>query len=266
MNPDRRRFSALGLGTLGAGLGLAGCSTLSGNAVTSPPPADPGRLNRAAEPALVRGQAWEFRSVNLYNKEATGNVVNRIARTDDKGLVVELIGEKSAFEERYARPWQIQQEAHHDATLRYEQAINLIPAQLTPGYREQQTTRYVVVPTRRESLADAALANAAEQSIVFRDLFWNQYLEVTGWERLTVPAGSFDVARISRRIYFKHFDVFRTESVRTETLWYAPEIGYWVAREWTGQYRTAGGRRRGDFFREDWVRWELLRKMGSAVS
>jgi hypothetical protein len=37
-------------------------------------------------------------------------------------------------------------------------------------------------------------------------------------------------------IQFQNGDIARRDSVRRETLWFAPEVGRWVARESTGSY------------------------------
>ena len=66
-----------------------------------------------------------------------------------------------------------------------------------------------------------------------------------------MPAGEFDALRVERRIYFTHVDLRRSQSVRTEYLWYAPAVNRWVRREWTGQY--IGWPVRRGVAREDWV-------------
>ena len=65
---------------------------------------------------------------------------------------------------------------------------------------------------------------------------------------------------MQRTIWFDYPDVFRFNSSRIDSVWYAPEVNRWVRREWTGDYQhenslgKLGGTRR----REDWVRWELV--------
>ena len=210
--------------------------------------------DRALEPRLQVGQAWEFRTINLFNSELGESVTHRIEQLDGPGpLRLNHIREKSQQQEQFARRWQVTEEIHQDALLRFEQPMTVIPARLTPGHQEQQQGRYWVI-------ADGKIQDP------YSRLFWNVYTQVMGWERLQVPAGSFDVARIQRRIYFIHPDVFRTESTRSETLWYAPALGYWVARERTGRYLIKGGRRRGGLMLEDATRWELTARFGAPTS
>ncbi len=261
MNASRRLFGK----TLSTGLGALGVAGLS--ACMSPPRKAPERIqdasriaglsSRANEPKLVTGQAWEFQATNMFNGASLGSVLHRVEPSNPQEPVkLALIGEQSKRTEIYSERWRLTQEAHHDAIMRFERPVALIPSQLTPGFEERFSTRYVVLPDNPATPSD----------LTFRNLFWQVYLDVQGWETLQVPAGRFEVARVRRRIFFKHFDSFRAESSRLETIWYSPQLGYWVAREWTGQYLMQGGRRRGGLMREDWVRWELQRVLGAPIA
>jgi hypothetical protein len=289
MDKLRRRFNqalsvGLGQNTLAAvpafaartSLGLVSAAGLS--ACMRPARNIPERLSdqarietlasRQAEPKLFRGQAWEFQESNLYNGETRAKVLHRLERNQvGEPLIVSLLrdqnqGTDSLRREIFSEPWKLIQEAHHDSVVRFESPVALIPSQLRTGFEERYSTRYRVVTEKLVSSDQASAPPPTPIAEPFGWLRWNVYLDVQGWERLQVPAGNFDVARIRRRIYFKHPDGFRTESTRAETIWYAPSLGYWVAREWTGQYLAPGSRRRGSYLREDWVRWELTRSFG----
>jgi hypothetical protein len=259
MNSYRRTLgktlsSSLALGSVGLLPTLTGCMAPARKApeFIQDSARIEGLATRSGEPKLMVGQAWEFQAINMYNGESLGNVLHRVQASTDQGIKLALLGERTSRLETFSERWQVTQEAHHDATLRFERPVTLIPKQLSPGTAEHFATRYVVLPEGGKEPSDP----------VFRDLYWKVYVDVIGWETLQVPAGRFDVARIQRRIYFKHFDSFRAESTRVETLWYAPQVGYWVAREWTGLYLAQGNRRRGGQMREDRVRWELKRSLG----
>jgi hypothetical protein len=260
MNSNRRTLAqtlAAGLGSFGA-VGFSGCMTPPRN---SPERIlDTGRIaglaSRANEPRLVPGQAWEFQAVNMFNGVSLGTVLHRGEPSSGQGVSLSLVDARGTRKEVFSERWKLSQEAHHDATLRFENPVALIPSQLTPGFHERYATRYVVVPENPTAVSD----------LTFRTLYWQAYLDVERWESLQVPAGRFEVARIRRRIFFKHFDGFRSESNRLETIWYSPQLGYWVAREWTGYYVSPGGRRRGAYMREDWVRWELQRILAAPTA
>lgn len=86
---------------------------------------------------------------------------------------------------------------------------------------------------------------------------WQLTMHAHAWESVTVPAGRFNTLRFTNLIDFGSSDRFRRASRRNETVWFAPQIGRWVARESSGSY-----------YRDDSVddqpvqesshRWELL--------
>ncbi|NCU85394.1 MAG: hypothetical protein EBV57_05235 [Betaproteobacteria bacterium] len=53
---------------------------------------------------------------------------------------------------------------------------------------------------------------------------------------MTVPAGTFRVARYERVMSYYDDDPFRWRTERRETLWYAPEVQHWVRRELAGTW------------------------------
>jgi hypothetical protein len=115
----------------------------------------------------------------------------------------------------------------------------VVPQGARTGLNLRSNTRYTTTPTTSSAYA------------------WSQRLSVEGWERVTVPAGSFDALRIVRLINFEHPDVFRYSPERTDIAWYAPQVGRWVKREWTGDYMSGGPTSLRGRTREDWVNWQL---------
>jgi hypothetical protein len=99
----------------------------------------------------------------------------------------------------------------------YEPAIPLWPITLQPGWQTQIKAKY------KSSEAGAALP-------------WNQTMKAEAWETITVPAGQFKTLRYVNAIRFESSDPGRTDSVRQETVWFAPEVGRWVVRESRGTY------------------------------
>jgi hypothetical protein len=82
-------------------------------------------------------------------------------------------------------------------------------------------------------------------------------MKAHAWEPITVPAGRFTALRFTNLINFGHSDVARTDSVRHETLWFAPEVGRWVARESRGSYNDDDSAVDTPY-NENGFRWELL--------
>ena len=68
----------------------------------------------------------------------------------------------------------------------------------------------------------------------------SHYLElkqgVNHGEQISVPAVGFTARRFSNLVYFTSSDFGRTACKRQETVWLAPQVGGWVARESIGTY------------------------------
>jgi hypothetical protein len=82
-------------------------------------------------------------------------------------------------------------------------------------------------------------------------------MKAHAWETISVPAGQFRALRYTNMIQFRSGDISRTDSVRQETLWFAPEVGRWVARESTGSYYLDDSLV-DQPYNESGFRWELL--------
>ena len=232
---DRRNFVHGGASFGGLALGsaslLSGCVTpqfLPAPAVVKPP-------------ELKVGQTWVYAEINRYNNLQIATVTHqvksispviRVARTDDKGI--------TRAEEIYDSQWAVRQEPNYEQTQVFEKPLPMLPSRLEAGVAEDLSTAYRI-----------------EQN---NNLYiWQSRLRAIGWERVKVPAGEYTALRVERTFYFAHFDSFRYDNMRVDTLWFVPEINHWVRREWTGSYRSPGSRRIP--LREDWVRWDLIQIM-----
>jgi hypothetical protein len=85
---------------------------------------------------------------------------------------------------------------------------------------------------------------------------------VGGWQTVNVPAGEFRALRVVRDSYLGDHDFHRSETIRSETDWFAPSIGAVVRSEENSFVEDLlsgvsdhGGARQ--IFRGDWLRWEL---------
>jgi len=235
--PDRVRRSvtarllalpaAASLGVLGAG--CAGPPSLP-----APVGADP-----LPSPRLRVGDRWRYLLINRYNRSTIGEAsVEVLAIAPEIRLRVDPGDGRPPFEERYAEAWSVIVEGIFDSLITFETPMPLVPPGARVGTSTRSGTRY-----RSEQSRDV--------------LAWNQQVHATRWERVQVPAGAFDALRIERSVWFKHPDVFRYGSERTDTLWYAPQVGRWVMREWTGDFMSGGPMARAERAREDWVIWQL---------
>ena len=76
-----------------------------------------------------------------------------------------------------------------------------------------------------------------------------------GWEKITVPAGQFLTLKFQTLINYENEDANKTDCIRKETVWFAPQIGRWVARETSGSYQIQG--QIGVVINEGSYQWQL---------
>jgi len=197
-----------------------------------------------AEPLLpptpAVGDRWRYLLVNLYNRGPIGETTVTVTATSPEiRLGIDPGDGSPPVEERWAQPWAVIRDAGFDQPLTFESPMPVVPAGARTGQTMRSSARY------RGDVGDSRYA-------------WNQQLRVVGWERVQVPAGAFDALRIERMIGFQHPDPFRYDPWRTETVWYVPQVGRWVLREWTGHFMPGGPTPLAGRAREDWVQWQLV--------
>lgn len=227
-----------------AALPAAGC------ALQPLPPLDRRPLDAAAGDAVLRapavGQRWRYRRLNAFNSAVTDEIVETVSAA---GAMHEraVIDRRSALSgqalpaEIHAGWGRVQREAVWDYPLNLEQPLALwVTDPQRPGRRPTEHTRY-----RMDGGSFA---------------FWIQSsLVAAGRERVSVPAGTFDTWRVDRLIRLQHDDHSRATTTRDDTLWWAPALGRWVARETRGRYRVpSDGPGWGSELLEDHARWVLL--------
>jgi hypothetical protein len=134
-------------------------------------------------------------------------------------------------------PWgMVLVDPHWSELQVYKQPIPLWPTELRPGWSTTVDTLYKTPESPDE-------------------LPWQLTMHAHAWESITVPAGLFKVLRYANVINFRYTNVSeRNAAQRLETIWLAPEIGRWVARESFGTFYQDVGER----FHESSYRWELL--------
>jgi hypothetical protein len=248
-----RRFFLLSSAALSVGCG------------SRPPQADATARPAQSVRQPVVGQTWRYAKHDIFTRSVIDDQVDRVATVNQS---VEIDSSyKSASKERppptgwgadFLRkyivhpdnpsgtlpseiqdPWgKVVVDPHWGQVQVYETPILLWPAQLEPGWQTHFSTRY-------KTPADQAARP------------WDQTMTAQAWERVTVPAGRFKALRFTNFIRFKHGDFSRTDSVRRETLWFAPEVGRWVVRESKGTFYVADSTIVQPY-NESGYRWELL--------
>jgi hypothetical protein len=244
-----RRFFLLSSAALSAGCALrpgAGATALAAQNVRQP---------------LV-GQSWRYAKHDIFTRTIVDEQVDRVAAVDHTvdidssykattntkpkwgaRLLQRYTGHKDtsagSLPSEIQDPWgMVAVDPHWSQVQVYETPIPLWPTQLKPGWQTHVSTNYKT-PADEDALP------------------WDQTMKALAWEAISVPAGQFKALRFTNFIKFKHSDFSRTDSVRRETIWFAPEVGRWVARESQGTYYVADSTIVQPY-NESSYRWELL--------
>jgi hypothetical protein len=215
------------------------------------------------QPAV--GQSWRYAKHDIFTRTVVDEQVDRVATVDHSveitssyqtandenaakarwgvGLLRKYLGHRDSpagtLPSEIQDPWgMVALDPHWSQIQVYETPIPLWPTQLRPGWRTRISTKYKT-PTNQD------------------DLPWDQTMKAHAWEKISVPAGQFTALRYTNQIQFQSGDFSRTDSLRHETLWFAPEVGRWVARESTGSYYLDDSVV-DQPYHESGFRWELL--------
>jgi hypothetical protein len=216
-----------------------------------------------ARPPAV-GQSWRYAKRDFYTKGLIDDQIDRVAavgRTidiDSRNETAKGGSDSSTWGAAWLRkyiprrelpagplpseiqdPWgTVLVDPHWSQVQVYETPIPLWPVQLVPGWKTYRNTKYKT-PSNEKGLP------------------WDQTMVAHDWEMVTVPAGQFRTLRFTNLINFRSVDFARTDCQRQETLWFAPEVGRWVARESSGIYYINGSSVDTPY-NEPGYRWELL--------
>src|SRR5574343_354988 len=185
-------------------------------------------------PAL--GQRWTYRVFNAYNGEQLDTVQEEIT-----SLAPITLSRQSA--------------RRGDLPPAIQAAWGLLKQDPVWDNVQTSDTPLPIWPSPLQVGATQAIDTAYRAGTSSFRLWLSVQSRVSAFERVTLPSGEFDTVRIDKFIRLSHSDSSRQNFTRTDTLWLAPAIGRWVARETNGEDWTSG--RRPNQYREDHLRWEL---------
>lgn len=229
-----RRHALLALAAAPVGCAIQRLAPLTTQAIAEP------AVATVVRPPQV-GQWWTYQKFNFFNAQKLSVVRETVASAGSVGTVVQRQEESGMplSPEQHGAWGQVLRDPAWDYPLNLEQTVPLWPASLTVGQTQTVHTHYL------------------EDGGSYRH--WVQvYATVKGWERVTLPVGTFDTVRVERLLRLSHHDFSRSDTLRLDVLWLAPEVGRWVARETSGRYRIPDGDSRGgNEYLEDHFRWEL---------
>ncbi len=181
--------------------------------------------------------------ISIDSRSETGHAPNAPKPSWGMDWLSKYVGNEHAptgpLANEIQEPWGMVLVDPHWAQVQvYEAPIPLWPSELQVGWKQHIVTKY-----KTPNVSDG--------------LLWDQSMRAVGWESVTVPAGKFTALRYTNTIHFTSGDGGRRDSMRNETLWFAPEVGRWVVRESQGSYyldESVDDRP----FNESSYRWELL--------
>jgi hypothetical protein len=238
-----RRLSAAALAALV--LSLSGCAT--------GPDAVPGTSEVVASsgPRPV-GSVLTYATFDAYNGQPRATVRQTFGPTGSRidGMDYQIPPEggfaidRAIFVARVldARGGIVRLERSDGSSVTYDPPLRALPFPLRPGARFRQTL------TARES------DGSPPRRVIVAGY-------VAGWETVKVPAGEYRALRVVRDTFLGDHAFHRTETMRSETDWFAPSIGALVRSEensFVEDLQSGGGEYGGrQIFRGDWLRWEL---------
>ena len=203
----------------------------TGNSISTPNP-----LPIVRAPQV--GQEWVYSKKNVFNGKELAIITERVSSVGDQIAISRTTADGGQLPSEIQGPWgMISTDPHWSRVISYNPAIPLWPQNLSGNWSRQVNTNYEI----------------AGYSGNFYN--WTLYMSSSGWEQITVPAGTFFALRFQNLINFENADPNKVDCIRKETIWFAPQIGRWVARESTGSCRIQGQISNESL--EDTIQWQL---------
>lgn len=228
MNLSRRTFIA------SAALAPVACGGLSyehGIPVTQPKPLPLVRLPQV-------GQEWTYIKRDAFNGKTLDVINERVASIGSNIVIDRMTSDGTQLPSEVQTSWgMVSTDTQWPRLLNFNPSLPLWPEQLSVNWGKQFTTKY-------------SIAGNPEYR-----MNWQEYMSVQGWEKITVPAGEFVALRFQTLINYESDDPNKVDCIRKETVWFAPQIGRWVAREASGSYQIQG--QIGGAILEGSYQWQL---------
>jgi hypothetical protein len=211
---DVRHF--LLLVVAGCPLVLAGCA---GMGTTPGPP--------AAAPTFQTGDRWVYRVQDGFRQKMVWEETHEVTAASSQGITV-LVSYKGSITgdrtETWSAPGVVRTGSVYDIdTRRFEPPLIRYKYPLTGGERWSQRMRDL-------DRTDVTPWGGIDRSV-----------HVGGYEKVTVPAGTFDAIRLMVYMRLDDETFWRYPTDCTYTLWYSPALGVTVREEKYAYYSEKGG-------------------------
>ena len=200
------------------------------------PVAQPNPIPSVRPPKV--GQEWTYIKRDVFDGKNLGLVTERVASVGST-IVIERTDESGGrLANEVQGPWgMVLTDPQWPKVVSFSPAIPLWPQELSATWNKQFITKYKL----------AGYPDSAYN--------WQEYMSAHGWEQITGPAGTFLTLRYQSLVNYESNDDNKVNCIRRETVWFAPSIGRWVARESSGSYMIQG--QLGTPNLEDSLQWQL---------
>jgi hypothetical protein len=169
------------------------------------------------------GQEWSYIKKDTFNGKTLGVITERVAKLGSTIVIDRSTANGGMLPSEIQTSWgMVATDTQWPQLLNFSPSLPLWPLELSTVWSKQFNTKYSV-----DGYADSRLN-------------WQEYMSVQGWEKMTVPAGTFIALRFQNLINYESSDPNKVDCIRKETVWFVPQIGRWVAREVSGSYYIQG--------------------------
>ena len=203
-------------------------------------------LSQPVSPPQVRapkvGQQWVYNVRNVFNQEIVDVVTETVVSVGSQVVIARQGAKKGPLPDEIQEPWgYILQDPHWNPPQKFLRPMPLWPLKLVVGWSGYYPNHYQVIGAPDFDYA------------------WGLNIDVLRWERIKVPAGEFNTLLYRNEIpFFVSNDFSRIANVRSEEVWFSPEIGRWVIRRSAGRYLLSGMSGWAEALSEDHLEWELV--------
>ncbi len=169
------------------------------------------------------GQEWSYIKKDIFNGKTLGLITERVSKVGSSIVIDRSTEDGGMLPSEIQTSWgMVATDTQWSRLLNFNPSLPLWPLELSTSWSKQFNTKYSVA-----GYSDSRLN-------------WQEYMSVQGWEKITVPAGEFLALRFQNLINYENSDPNKVDSIRKETVWFAPQIGRWVAREASGSFQISG--------------------------
>jgi hypothetical protein len=185
------------------------------------------------------GQEWRYLERDFFSGQTRGVVVEKISSVGKTITVSRSDEYGSPLPSEIQGPYgMVIADPHWGKVLNFNPAIPLWPEKMSGSWNKEVFSKYNIsgYPQNKNE--------------------WQLYMSAHGWEKITVPAGDFIALRFQNTINYESEDINKMNCIRSETIWFSPQIGRWVARESSGSYQVRDTI--GPFLLEGSTKWQLL--------